>query len=834
MNDLPEAPHQARQDRFIECVKTLLDLALGADTALPQASPEGSKQDGEPYASEESLYSTVPLDISPFCESIRLLVLLPAASLDTPICAKLYCPSIKNPRKPQYEALSYVWGSPEPVCAITVNDHETMINSNLHVALKYLRRPTTSRILWVDQICINQKDPVEKSHQVARMGDIYRKATNVVIFLGPPTAPLTFFMDALANKRLIDLQDESLNEPGSILQLAVEAICAFCSTPWWTRLWVQQELYLASGDPVWYCGDLSARTSQIQDELVRLRKDFLSHRAQLEDRGIPDLSLEHAFNNLFPMVLEQLTQRSNSRGPRRPKDNDRSTFQPEARLHLRPSVLYAQLDKSASDPRDYVYGVRDLMGPVFSQTVLPDYSKSAEYAFELLAVWLLLVESWADLFWHYPSRRVTSPDDPVSPSWVPDFSRRSHMPIFEPAPDNASPGGHISCAIVDRVLHIQGWELGKIEEIVPLSGDNSLVLINQLWRFDNQHNDMSTAFARLGLVARLPSSSFYWALDQLTGVGPAASTRTRLSFQVDVAVLFNILEEEHDKVRRDIDANPPVDESSQEDGESDVAYQHFRNLRLSGMYTFLRDKALGEFAGSCMFDYADLVSQLQVLAFQTTQEAEDLAQQLFRVEEVEDESVPEMHPFCLSLARQLYSGVHDEEIQYCVVRVLRIARVFHEVCQHRWSGLTIEPQAARDDEPAEYDTQVQELSTMARDKLRDLDHVLPRWAKEVNPLQTLLDSRNIACKGRVIFRTSDNKMGLSCPGVQGIAVGQRIVLFEGPKFPMIICPTPSPSTDKHRYGKLIGHAMVEGVETETRSSQAKGSPKAKARMFRIV
>lgn len=739
------------------------------------------------------------------------------------------------PGLPKYEALSYVRGSPEPVCAITINDHQVMINSHLHDALKYLRRPETSRILWVDQLCINLQDPVEKSHQVARMGDIYHKAFNVVIFLGPPTPPLTFFMDALASKRLIDLQDESLSEPGSILQLAVEAVCAFCSNPWWTRLWVQQEFYLASGDPLWFCGDLSARTSQIQQELERLRKDFLAHRAELEDRGIPDLSLEYAFNNLFPMVLGQLAQRSNSRGPRRPKDNGKGTYQPKTRLHILPSVLYAQLDRTSSDPRDYVYGVRDLMGPVFGQTVLPDYSKSAEYAFELLAAWLLLIESWADMFWHYPSQPASSSGDPVAPSWVPDFSRRSHKPVFEPTPDDANPR-HISCAIVDRILHVQGQDLGTINSIILLPADNSLALINQLWRFDNQHNDLSTAFARLGLVARQPSSSFYWALDQLTGVGKATSTRTRLNFQMDVAVLFNILEKEYDKVRRDIDANPLMGESSEDDGESENASLYFRNIRLSGMFTFLRDQALGDFAGSCMFNYANLVSQLQVLAFQTPQETEDLAQQLFGVEEAQEVSLPEMQPFCLALARQLYNGVHDEEIQDCVVRILRIARVFHEVCQHRWSKLTLGPQATGDEKSVEYDTQVEELTNMARDKLRNLDHVLPKWDQEVNPLQAILDSRNVTYDGRVLFRTSNNKMGLSCPGVEGIAVGQRIVMLEGPRFPMIICPTPSPSSDKHRYGKIIGHAMVEGVEASSGEvgSQTEGSSKAKLKMFRIV
>lgn len=42
----------------------------------------------------------------------------------------------------------------------------------------------TSRILWIDAICINQSDDDEKSHQVAMMGDIYGKAATGLLWLG--------------------------------------------------------------------------------------------------------------------------------------------------------------------------------------------------------------------------------------------------------------------------------------------------------------------------------------------------------------------------------------------------------------------------------------------------------------------------------------------------------------------------------------------------------------------------------------------------------------------------------------------------------------------------
>jgi hypothetical protein len=38
--------------------------------------------------------------------------------------------------------------------------------------------------LWVDAICINQKDDAERNAQVKRMADIYNRASNVCVWLG--------------------------------------------------------------------------------------------------------------------------------------------------------------------------------------------------------------------------------------------------------------------------------------------------------------------------------------------------------------------------------------------------------------------------------------------------------------------------------------------------------------------------------------------------------------------------------------------------------------------------------------------------------------------------
>ncbi|OCL04187.1 hypothetical protein AOQ84DRAFT_276132, partial [Glonium stellatum] len=87
-----------------------------------------------------------------------------------------------------YEALSYVWGGDRTV-PIYCNDREILATPNLVSALSSLRQkmpkyPRFCRTLWVDAICIDQDNLVERGHQVQLVKDIYWHARRVLIWLG--------------------------------------------------------------------------------------------------------------------------------------------------------------------------------------------------------------------------------------------------------------------------------------------------------------------------------------------------------------------------------------------------------------------------------------------------------------------------------------------------------------------------------------------------------------------------------------------------------------------------------------------------------------------------
>ncbi|KAL8760735.1 MAG: hypothetical protein Q9184_003093 [Pyrenodesmia sp. 2 TL-2023] len=85
---------------------------------------------------------------------------------------------------PAYEELSYTWGDATVRRMIYVNRLPFQVTRNLDVALRYLRQRDEPRVLWIDAVCIDQSNLAEKTHQVGMMGNIYRNAARVLVWLG--------------------------------------------------------------------------------------------------------------------------------------------------------------------------------------------------------------------------------------------------------------------------------------------------------------------------------------------------------------------------------------------------------------------------------------------------------------------------------------------------------------------------------------------------------------------------------------------------------------------------------------------------------------------------
>jgi hypothetical protein len=89
---------------------------------------------------------------------------------------------------PEYEALSYTWtdafGDSTPRESLLLDEHTVAITHNLNLAIRTIFLPEPGTLFWVDALCIHQLDVDERSSQVSKMHEIYRKAKRVVAWLG--------------------------------------------------------------------------------------------------------------------------------------------------------------------------------------------------------------------------------------------------------------------------------------------------------------------------------------------------------------------------------------------------------------------------------------------------------------------------------------------------------------------------------------------------------------------------------------------------------------------------------------------------------------------------
>ena len=206
----------------------------------------------EPAVVSPSLYQYCSL---PSSLAIRLIELLPGEDSD-PICCSLSTVNLED--APLFEALSYVWGNPRNRLPIFCFDHGStdpkmsalQVTVNCWHALRRLRLEGQTRVVWIDAICINQNDNDERAQQVGLMGDLYRKAACVLVYLGHDQEQ---WQISTAFKILRDIAIKAASFPTGVQPSAFTGLShakrlsflKFFELPWFKRCWTLQEIGLA-------------------------------------------------------------------------------------------------------------------------------------------------------------------------------------------------------------------------------------------------------------------------------------------------------------------------------------------------------------------------------------------------------------------------------------------------------------------------------------------------------------------------------------------------------------------------------------------------------------
>ncbi|KAM0541958.1 hypothetical protein ACHAPJ_013020 [Fusarium lateritium] len=385
-------------------------------------------------------------------QQIRLLHLLPASDINDPIESRLEIVALDQ--NPVYEALSYCWGDSTQLREIKCNHQEFQVTGSLFSALQHLRNEHSERTLWVDAICINQKDLEERQSQVLLMKDIYTKSNRAVIWLGPDPASdgvNHLFKLIQSNPKLPELQlsprqrlflevnvaerhgwdqdkDKSSSEiPAEqdivISKEAQKGAVALLKRPWWSRMWTVQEITLAPSAII-MCGNLAASSLDVQQTCAKISMQILNHAFENDDidtSGETNAVLDDPDGSISIAKL-RLFRKSNM-------TNDLG------------ALLQLHRWLRATDPRDKVYGCLGIAASTYD--IKPDYTISTVECYTRAAFNIISGSRSLELF--SALRRPSCLETSLTglPSWVPDWSYDfSSIPVEARGPSSIS--NHVS------------------------------------------------------------------------------------------------------------------------------------------------------------------------------------------------------------------------------------------------------------------------------------------------------------------------------------------------------------------------------------------------------
>ncbi|RFU27148.1 hypothetical protein B7463_g9190, partial [Scytalidium lignicola] len=182
-------------------------------------------------------------------QEIRVLIIMPGEYGD-PIECKLVPSSLPG----THEAV-YLFQKPQ----VWKHRGTCHVRSNLYAALRHFRHKRKEVIMWVDALCIDQEDGIERNRQVRQMHEVYSQAEQVCVWLGDgseetspkPKACFKFLRDILDLKKLDKFLDHlekyQPNDSGDSAKVVDKCIniVNLMRNKWFSRRWVIQELALA-------------------------------------------------------------------------------------------------------------------------------------------------------------------------------------------------------------------------------------------------------------------------------------------------------------------------------------------------------------------------------------------------------------------------------------------------------------------------------------------------------------------------------------------------------------------------------------------------------------
>ncbi|KAL8991629.1 MAG: hypothetical protein Q9169_007804 [Polycauliona sp. 2 TL-2023] len=375
---------------------------------------------------------------------------------------------VQSDHAPPYKALSYTWGPPTAYTPCTPdrpsvtrsNQQECLyISPNLEACLRELVILSPG-LWWIDALCINQDDDIEKSQQVKIMRSIYAGAEETVVWLGPKLDDGEMAMDLLRQLSSFHREDSipkqnsaiTFTDQGfAILGLpkknspAWRSLLMFLNRSYFERIWVVQELAVSRGEISVLCGN-SILSWWILSAALRV-VDRLRWRKPLETL---------AWQQNIPTLLPAIHLRQTTTILRFSKDKlDMGFLLGTCRAYL------------STEPRDKIIALLGLISKEEKalKELQPNYQQPVDDLFRDVCGALVMHHRTYDLLTIVEPRSVAG--NLNLPSWVPNFAvrqgqNRYHVGQYIPNPSETFNGRWKSGS---SILQVQARTLDVINEV---------------------------------------------------------------------------------------------------------------------------------------------------------------------------------------------------------------------------------------------------------------------------------------------------------------------------------------------------------------------------------
>jgi hypothetical protein len=392
-----------------------------------------------------------------------------------------------------YYALSYTWGDPKDTREITVDGKKVSVTKNLRdflwQAREILSTPLEDRqdvmplvtselaqnalnraLFWIDALCINQDDMDEKARQIPRMGDIYSKAQQVIVWLGPNDGAemdkhvgddLRFARGHMYVIKKCFPKCYSSNGAAAVLsqtpiarivrhrrqtgRLTGLGLLEIGRRAWFKRMWVGQEVALAEGGVWVYAGRHCISFDDLQTHIGALSLGALKVGTTSQSY------LQTAFGHLAEMGKIRLMYGEFADSELKTRRLGQTSHASTAEF-LETAALLSR-SRACSVPHDKIYGLLGMTDTSqLPDHLKPDYGKKFEQVYQEYGVYIMKMTGSLSLLF---SKRT---DLLNSPSWVPDF--RLLDSIYRPEKHS----GPVSFVDNGMTMIVEGWEVGVVAE----------------------------------------------------------------------------------------------------------------------------------------------------------------------------------------------------------------------------------------------------------------------------------------------------------------------------------------------------------------------------------